>query len=354
MDCREKIKGLVGLCGYVDACFMGDAPEGFNQSPTGFFLTDHEDGLPLLQRIDAARIADRTVWQTLTDARTQAVNDFFHDVNTELRKANESRLQPYAGLIGNDVAGGIISTNADYAGMEIEATQTRGGFLEVRKIGVAIDTLGDTNVKILRVRNRNEVSELYSFPAAVTTTGMQFFELSELVSLSLYDEGCEDLRYWVVIELPTNASPKQSKITCCGARPTWMQFVQARGIDTDLSNIKKRSSYSHGVTIDAILTCKGLDWLCEIDELDGHNLTLNIAKLIQWKSTSKLISSILNTTNINAFTALGREALYGRRNSVQKKYFDGLVWLVDSIPANLTDCWKCKQQKTFKKTEILI
>lgn len=67
-----------------------------------------------------------------------------------------------------------------------------------------------------------------------------------------------------------------------------------------------------------------------------------VAKTYQAYVIRAVIGSILSSSQINRYTLLEKEFLYGKRNHLTKMISDRLEWLANNIPREYNTCWTCR------------
>ena len=353
------IKYLVGLTDSTCNCFVdGTEPVDYNRSDSGYYLTDYEDGLPLLDEVfSAANCGDGDVWDILTRGRDQAVVDFKTDLIAAMYQRSESRFQTFSGLIGKNETGSALVTSKLIAGSSVYPYMIKGAYLTVNRIGVALDSSETFDVHIYRRDYDDGEPELLYTDSVTSVAGqMAYTTLVAPRVLPLYVPNFESLYYYFVYTIPVGAAPLNNKYKCCSKVPLWTQYMKAGGVAVDnFSELGTSSSgYAYGVSLDAYINCDGLDWLYNLDTIGGYEPISVVAKTIQFKGAVKLISAILDSGNINFYTMSDREVLYGKRNHYQKRYQDNILWLASNIPDHVSDCLQCKKSDRFKKSSIIV
>src|SRR3990167_8438397 len=102
LDCLQN---LVGLTDKQCDCFEGSKPTDFdalNESETGYYLTDGDYGMPLLDAVfSAIDCGDGdNLWDVLIEARTSAINSVYTDLQSALLQFYDKTIQPFTGLVG--------------------------------------------------------------------------------------------------------------------------------------------------------------------------------------------------------------------------------------------------------------
>lgn len=366
LDCLQN---LVGLTDKECACFDESELAGFaelNESETGYYLTDEDYGLPMLESIYAGiDCGDETnVFSVLNRARTFAVNAIYTDLQAALRQRFDQTVTAFSGLVGQRRAGGTrtVGASATTIGQLWQPKGVKDGKFVATHIWVGVDTAGPLTISI----SSNEPDFVpFSQTVTVATGGVfQKFALTAPVELPLYSKNTDygsgsncGVRY--AISYPSaGLKPMSNVFSCCGGMNTgWKAHIVAGGFETsDLDGLLDNcgytcNGYAQGLAVEGYLGCDNLQWLCELKELNGKDLRDVLARAVQHKGAQNLAQHILDSTNINFWTTLNRESLYGKRNHA-KAQFDILIsWIADNLPNGVTGCYKCRpgnmQRRSF-------
>jgi len=347
LDC---LNGLVGLSDRDCPCFTDDRPSDYNQSETGYYLTDPEYGFPLKEAVFAGSdCSDDSVWDMLLKARNKAIRDFQTDLQAALYTERASRYSVFSGLIGKDTSSTTRNLNGTYQGLLITSKVVKGGVLKISRIGLDIDTTTTVTVKIYSSKDTS--SPIFSLPVTGNANQLTYTNIPIPVELPLYDEEVSELRYYIVYESPT-FKPRNNKLTCCGRKPGWMQYLYAAGYNSNDLLGETGDTATNGIILQAHLFCDQLQWICDMDEVEGYNVKSVIGRAIQMKGAVKIISQILRSGNLNLYTMSNREAMYADKKRLQRDYENQVIWLAENIPAGVSDCFMC--DKNIKRKSILI
>ena len=121
-------------------------------------------------------------------------------------------------------------------------------------------------------------------------------------------------------------------------------------------------NYINGMLLDVEFICNVNDILCRdgvgLDYANDPNAMV-CAYSVLYKTGVKLCERILRTNNINKYTLLDREKLYGKRDKYEKEYRDRLSYLSEQLTTpeqiNLySDCLICKPPSGMRKGNINI
>lgn len=342
---------LVGLSKTEYACFTDEVPDDFDTSDSGYHLTDTDYGLTVAEQCSL------NGWTLLENALTQAVLETKTDLRARFRQRYDGRLAPFRGEIGKQKSTGTLSLTKDYIGVRIRVKrQIKGAKLVFKKIYLGLNTSGAKSVSV----TSNDPLFVEPAPVSVTAVANQFasntctWELP-LWSYSEYDTG-EHLEYYITFPRVA-VQPLNNTFACCGNAPAWSEYFWAEGMsadDADATNATFGSRAANGVVIDAYLTCEELDWICELEELNGYHLIDVVARTIQFRGAAIAISALIDTIQVNPCNGYQFENLNSRRTYLNQRYADNITWIVENMPIGATDCFTCKPEKKFTRAKMLV
>jgi hypothetical protein len=349
LTCLET---LVGLSDTEYACFSDAAPDGFDTSASGYFLTDTDYGLTVIEQCSMQG------WTLLTAALEQAVREFKTDLRAKLRTEYDPALTPFRGQVGKLDFTGTNTVSKDFIGLRIRPQWIKGAKLVLNGIYLGLNTEATYAVNI----RSNDPTFSWAGSLNVDTTGKAgAFTTKQLfstpVELPFWSENCpsEYLEYYVTIERD-GATPLNNKLTCCNKVAAYTKHIDVHGMlsaDADGTG-GTFSTWAYGMVLDAYLTCEELDWICELEELNGYSVLDVCARTIQFRGAALAISGLLDTLTVSPCTAYNAEALNAKRNYLNKRYSDNLEWLTQNVPAGATNCFVCKPERQFKHAKMLV
>lgn len=366
LDC---LTNLVGLTDKDCSCFSGSEPADFdtiNASETGYYLTDEEYGLPLLEAVySAIDCGDgATVFSVLQKARAAALNSIYTDLQAAMLNFYDKSVRPFSGLVGQRKANGSKSVTQQTVGQLWRPNQIKDASFVVTGVWIGLTQAGSINFKISS--NDPDFTEFTQTFNYTTAGKFQYFALTAPVTLPFFSKNANGsgfysdcgIQHALSYNVPTGSKPLDNVYSCCGNRNTeWKQYISAGGFETgDLEALldncnTARNGAAMGLAIDGYLACDNLQWLCELEELNGYDLRDVVARAMQFASTVYLAQHILDSSNINFWTSLSREALYGKRNHAKKKFDDYMLWIAENVPHGMTGCYQCKpsmiQRRSF-------
>lgn len=347
LDCLDT---LVGLSKTEYSCFTDDTPAGFDTSDSGFHLTDADYGLAIVEQCALEG------WTLLQSSLGQAILETKTDLRAKLRERFDSGVYPFRGLIGKlKSTGANTSVSTDYIGLRIRIRkQTKGAKLVLKKIYVGINAVDSPQILV----RSNDPLFVAPDPVDITTVANSFTSAATDIELPLWAYGGLDSQYLeYYISIPRGSSkPLNNTLTCCGSTPQWANYFEVHGM---LSSDEDGAgglfgNAAQGFVLDAYLACDELDWICELDELNGYHLLDVIARTIQFRGAAIAISGLIDVQQVNPCTGYQLESLNAKRAYLNQRYADNITWIAENMPDGVTDCFTCKPQAKFSRTKILV
>lgn len=337
------LTGLVGLAQRDCNCVSGGQPSGYNSSESGYYLDDREYGFPLKEALDAnLDCGEGNIWSLLSEARTNAIRDVKSDLVQTLTTAREDRVINWRGLVGKTETTGGLITGAAKVGVQLRPKfRLKDAYFVAKALHININATKSVTVGIA---SNDGTFTAVSGSASVTANQWSKYTFPTAVSLPLYSIATQDLRYHVYYE-PDGAKSRQNRLWCCSP-PGWKQHLEAGAfssaslpIDSELPT----SQDAYGLAIEGYFTCNKLDWICDLEEMNGYDLRDFIARLIMYKGAIHAIHSVLESGKVNKYTLMKTEHLLGRRNKLMKLYSEGMLWVAQELPSGVTSCWGCER-----------
>jgi len=332
------LNDIVGLSETECSCYDTDKPEGFDTSLSGYFIDDHEYGVPLAFVGDDTDCEDGGVWDMLTKAKADGIESFIIDYHTFLGKYTKEKHRKFRGRVcidGNKIHSSAFNTS----GLKLYSQGHKGTRFKITSIGLKLDSsetvvidVAGTSVSIDTTANTISRSD--------TITG------SNPITLDLTDGLGRPVDN--LISYTSTGKPYKTKIycNCSGKMPPFENFAQVRGFGIDGaepedSELKKNEAY--GLIIDGVFECDALSWLCD-DDID---FTTNphakvMARTLQLSQINSFLKNILSQTKVNRYTILEPENIAAK---VEQNYMlikRNFEWFVENLPYDLQSCYACR------------
>lgn len=360
-DCLDDV---IGLSRTECECF--EVPTAESQS--GLFL-DEIEGLDLVGISSAADCTAGDVWDLMRKSREQAILAFKTDLAAKLATTYKQSRKTFRGNIGRDAVTGNESVDS-ITGLRMLFSPVKNGVFIVKRIGLLFAQTGTLNLKIY---NNVDQDPIYEYNGLETQANrIKWNTLDEPISLPMYDTVPDYLQYFFVYEDPGFA-PKNNKLTCgcgpaiaaisfCCTKPnfnlsmnderfTWNQWAEVTGVKgASIDAIRDADStftdLAYGLLIDGEMKCNMKDISCNDLDFDNSEIALVTAYAIRYRAGQFLIDNILASGNINRYTMLDRERMYGKKNSYAKEYATRIDWLTENIDWRSTGCLSCIERMT--------
>lgn len=334
----ECLKNIVGITQIENECFKECVTDGvFPESTSGLYLDDLEGGISFraLTEIEACR----SFIDIVEMSRDTAIKKFEADILSALNLKYKDKRKPYLGIIGRPSYNKTLPSNKDIQYLKISPRNNTESVLTINNIKLILDQSITTTVEIV-----DENGTVY-FSESVTTVANQFTSITLAAPLKL----TMDKDYYITWDRTgTNAKPRNVKISCGCSGPSFDDYLIVRGGETDDLLVPGRlDQYTHGFSIGVDIRCQVSNIICK--EYDNNNaVSLTSAWAILYKMGEVLNEAVLNSGEVNRYTMMNREYLWGKRNHFRKEYEDRINYLAESINLTASDCFICKDVQFMK------
>lgn len=342
MDC---LKDIIGISRTDCECI--DVDPKYQVSKSGIYIDEVEGGLKpsAIDKIDCQSFVDKMV-----QARKRATDMFIESILAEY--ATESYRKIHKDFKGNIAKKTYVRTLSTfkYAGLVLRTKMIKGANITIKSIGLIIDQESDVTIQVYKgYRNSDQITLLHSIPNIPTIKNIaNQYDLPNPLVLPLVDELEEPIDYYFVYDTEEYGNPKDNKASCsCGGMDAILKsYVSVAGVASNsLGNLSKvkRTLNANGLFLGAEIKCSTRDTICELINIDESN---TIAHSIAYKAQELLIEDLMSSGNINKYTQLSKEHLWGKRNHFRKEFDDRVIWLTQTYPMNLlSDCVVCTDRR---------
>jgi len=336
---------LIGITPAECPCFEGiDA--GYTDSDSGYYLTDPLYGIPNLSAVLATRAqcepADNTVYNTLNEARQSAIRDIRTDLMTALSRFREGA-GAWRGVIAKNraVTGTVNSLGKN--GTQLYSTRRLiDASFVITDLFIGANFTGTVDVKFESNHRTFTQADITCNTVAGT------FEQNMLVTpvtIPLYDAAEQELFYNLYWEPTGVQKPLTSSIWCCGGPGAWAKFVQVGGFN--LATLEERTLYrsstASGILIGGYISCAKLDFICNLDELNGYDWKELLGRTLLFKSAIYAFSQMISSDQVNLQTLLNAEQAGKRMKELSEAYATNIEYIAKSLPTGFSGCWGCNK-----------
>ncbi len=359
-DCLANI---IGLSRNTCECF--DVP--VNTSDSGIYL-DEVEGLNLLQVNAGADCGNGSLWDLMLKARTDAIGQYKADLSARLIQAYKPSRNAFKGQIGRSDSKDSVTPDS-IAGLQILCSPVKNGAIIINRIGLMFASTGTITVSIY-----NNISDepVVEFENLSTVAGKLTWANIDKTTLPMHTTEADYLTYYMVYTYTGN-KPKDNKlqcVTCSGkqvvgyscnnpsfdykhtdARYEWYRWLNITGVTgADIDTLKAATpgfkNLTYGLVLDAEVKCNMPDIACNDTDYTNSGVALAMAYTVRFRAAEFLCNAILSSGQLNRYTMLEREALYGKRNQYRKEYSDRLDWIVENMNITETGCLQCNPKVT--------
>lgn len=341
-------------------CFDDDKPLDYNEGQSEVYL-DELEGFPLSFLNASANCEGGSLWDILAKARENATLQFKADLLSCINDSYQSKRPNYSGVIGQTTFNSTLNITDNMAGVKYIFPTIVGGKMIVKRIGVMVNASTNVTVKVFN-NDENSTTAIAQYTIAAAANSATFATLVTPLELPLWSKNGVQLEYYFVYSLTGAFLPKNNKPDCgCGGNKTainWKQWINAYGIKGNSANAFSTFTSTtelNGLVVDAEFKCDMSRLICSdeypMDFTSGRDL--QIAYAIRFKAGALAIDNALSLGEINRFTMLDREALYGKRNHYRKQYEDLIPYLCNVTQNLNNDCLMCRPNSNFVKGKIL-
>ncbi len=335
---------LVGLSEATHSCFTDERPADYDGT-SGYYITDPDYGINIIDNCEAEG------WTMLSAARSKAIQEFKTDLRAKMRGQNASTVNPFNGVIGRRSATSFESNTQTYLGHLLKPLRLKGGKFVLETVYLGLTTTDSFTMTI--ASNDPDFSSLTD---AVTSTAGTFkaTTLSTEREIPFWSNNDLDtLEYYLYIE-PGSGKGLNNSFSCCGNHPTWQKYFTVEGFQSDDLDTFTIFGSGAGFALGGYLTCEELDWICEVEKLNGYFLLDVIARTIQFRAAAIVLGRLLDSQKINICTTLNAEMQQQKRAFLNGRYSENIDWIAQNIPANVTDCFTCNDQQSFYKRSLIL
>ena len=353
----ECLQNIVGITESQCPCLINGLTQNeitaIKTSTSGLFTDDLEGGLQLkaINGIDACK----GFAKLSLDARDEAIKRTSHDVILMLNSKFSKKKESFTGAIGTLTISQPHTMLKRYGGVQIKPNEISDGIITLKGGNLALTYNGNVELKIIRSFVGSDIGTLIaSVNVNSNSSGFVAFQLPQPLKLPLQVDK-QAVEYYVVFDrtLLLGVQPMNNKTTCnCGtAEKILHQYVNVYGVEfdniTQLNN-KTIDSMAHGLSLNVSIDCSNQNFICrEFNENDAVSLVL--AYCVLYKTQELLIESVLGSPEVNRYTMMHREYLWGKRNHFRAEYENRIKYLGadEVIDLNDTDCYICKDNTMF-------
>lgn len=353
MDC---INNLIAISLTDCECVTRGLTQGqileIRKGVSGLSLDDLKEGINLkpIQNLGNCE----SFIELSTGSRSTATKNLRDDLIAGIGKKYNQRKAKYIGQIGRLSFTGGLRISKQYQVVRLRANQISDAIITVKSIRLITSKSVETPYRIVKAYDGNFIGEVLQ-EGTVMTAANNFVNLPiNPIALPLSENG-NKLDYYFIWESIDGNEPRDNSLSCNCGGVSYESYLQATGGEIDnieMLDLKNYGGYSRGLSIDVEIECKTGNLICR--EYDSQNaVAVVMAWALLYKTGAILVGSILSSPEVNRYTMLDREHLYGIRNHYEKEYNLRVNYLIETINVTSSDCFVCRDHNIGMATILV-
>lgn len=347
MECLNNIIGISRTdCPCVVSGLTDEQVQEMQTSVSGMYLDELEGVISIkeVKTLDNCGV----YFGLAKDAIRIAQQRFEADIEIALSNQYEVSKANFNGELGRLTYASTLNKTKPYQYMRIVPNDAGDAVISLQGAKVIVNAVDTLNVFILaglegdvpQVIHTTQVETLPNLYAGIT--------LPENRDLPTSVNG-RKMIYYFVWQGHETTKPRDNKLSCnCSGGNGYEGFVTLQGGESDNLNFQNTNNdgFSHGFVVNVLITCKTNLLVCR--EYNAKNkIAVASAYAVLYKANEILNELVLKSKEINRFTLVDREYLWGKRNHFRAKYDEYLLWLSYEIDVKQSGCFICKDNKMF-------
>lgn len=320
-------------------------------SSTNYYVSNLLD---LEEELFSIKKSNQGIFKMFLDSKVNATQSVEFDIRNAIISEYDNRFSSWNGSLGESKKNQLASTK-EYSALIISPDSIKGGGLFINSLNFCTKEPKE-NIELRIFRSDDMSTTLH----VIKDLKSDLNKLSQKIYLPFdFEENCDETPSYVLVWKSEGCEVYKNKIDCgCGGsnKTKYKKYLTVQGSTFDESDEPKCKNITYGLSIDATFSCDPLDWVCKCSNIADFEMINVLSKILQLKTTIELINKILSSNNLNYFTLVSRESLFGKKKAFVNKYENLIMWLVENINVSkYTDCLKCKTKKRrILKGQILV
>lgn len=349
----ECLAGIIGVTTSECECIIqGLTPEQRAEmavSTSGLFLDNLPGGVHVksIKYVDACKSMYDMTKNAIATAKQVMESDLIVALNSRYTTSKKT----YNGNIGRMSYAQSLAVVKPWQGIKLKPREYSDSVVTIQRMHIAVNEAADLTIKIFRVYVNSVMGEeIHALPVTTVANGYALVTLpTNGISLPLVYNN-EPVEYWVLYDLSANPTvlPKDTNFACgsCnGGVSGYSEFLTAQGVqvdDTALLNQAKLDNYSRGLILEVKITCESSKLFCR--EYSATEAVAVVMSYSTWyKAGELLIEDVMKTPDVNRYTTMAKEYLWGKRNHFRAEYESRLNYLASSLNVTDSNCYVCNQ-----------
>ena len=346
----ECLNNIVGITRTVCPCVTNGLTEqekiDIAASNSGLYIDELEGAIAArdIKTLDSCG----EYFRLAKDALKVAAKRFADDIELALSKQYDTAKPNYNGELGRITYAGFLAKNKPYQYMKIEPKSIGDAVITLINARVIVNAVDTLNVFILAGFEGETPQVIHA--TQVETMPNMYAGISLPVNKQLPTTvNGRKMIYYFAWQGAQTTQARDNKLSCgCTGGNAYEDFVYLKGGESDNLNLQGGADdgFSHGFTVNVKIQCETGALVCR--EYSAKNkIAVASAYAILYKANELLNEFVLSSGEINRFTLMKRDALWGKRNHFRAKYEEHLNWLSYEIDVKKSGCFICRENKIF-------
>lgn len=352
MQCLTNIVGVTTSdCQCIINGLTPEEVAALKVSKSGLFLDDLEGGVHLkaLANVDACRKMSQMANTAIANATKRTEDDLVVAMNNRYEKNKNT----FMGQIGRMSYAQTLPVSRRWQFVRIRPIDVSDAVMILSKVTVIINEARTFNIRLFKVACNSVMGEqIAAWPVTTTANAYQSVILTTPLKIAFYENG-QQYEYYFAYDRDEDGGtmqPKDTKIECATCPSSQQkiglnEFVTIYGGEIDdINNLQNPNldSFSHGLILDVAIKCDNEKLFCrEYNEDDAIAVAMSYA--VWFKAGELLIEDVLKQPDVNRYTTMAREYLWGKRNHFRTEYESRINYMSAVIDVTASNCYVCRE-----------
>lgn len=350
LTCLKEVVGVtLSDCQCIIQGVDSETLAKLRASTSKLYMDDLEGGVHLkaLNHVEACKTMSQMALNVRDNAIKRVEDDLLIAINNRYKKEHKN----FNGQIGRMSYAQSLAVQRNWQGIRIRPNDYSDAVIRMSKLQIILNQAVTVTVRLMQVPLDSVMGiELFAWP--VTTTANAYTDVpigSDPISMPMMVKG-ELVEYYLLYDISEPGVPVMPKDTAvqCSTCPSgavrFSEYISVWGVQ--LNNInslndKLTDQFSRGLILDVQISCDNETLMCR-EYNDEDAVALTMAYATWYKSGELLIEEVLKSPDVNRYTTMAREYLWGKRNHFRKEYESRIVYLASVIDVTASNCYVCR------------